>query len=192
MRKQIKIKKNVGYLLITLMAFGFVKSIVPASAYICKNGDTECEEAKANMEAKQNEANAFTRKATSVAEIIEQLNADIASINAAIAEIEAEIKVLNIEIKQTEKKLKETQTALAEMLVNIHFSDDSEPIRVLAGSRSISDYAEKAAREEVAKQEVAMMSEKIKAAKEKLDQKKSEVEAKLKENEQAKLALADK
>ena len=54
------------------------------------------------------------------------------------------------------------QEALAEVLVNMHFEGDAEPIVILAGSTSISDLAEKAAREEAARAQISAQANKIK------------------------------
>ena len=196
MNKHVKtkdiMKKVVCYLVLIIVATFLAVFISPVSAYECDPGDTECENAKANMEAKRNEATLFSQKASSVSEMIEQLDTDIENLETSIASNEKKIKKLNIEIEETEEKLEETKKALAEILVNMHFSDDSEPIRILAGSKSISDYAEKAAREEVAKQEIVTMSEKVKKIKNDLDEQKREVEEALRVNENEKLAAAAK
>ena len=163
-----------------------------ADAYICKKGDTECEEAKQKMQDNQKAAKNYADKADSVGEIIEQLSGEISDMNKIIASNEVRIKRLNREIKETEQKLEDEQSALTELLVNMHFESDAEPIRILAGATSISDLAEKAAREEVVKQEIATASEKVKEAKEKLNQEKAEVEATLKENEESRAVLAQK
>ena len=187
--------KNVkiyGIIIVTLIGFFGVLINTTAEAYICKEGDTKCEEAKKNMQENQSAANNYAKKASSVGEIIEQLNDEISNLNALIKENESKIKKLNKEIEVTEQKLKDEQSALAELLVNMHFESDAEPIKVLAGATSISDLAERAAREEVVKQEIAAASDKVKAAKKKLDDEKSEVEAKLKENESSRSLLASK
>lgn len=153
-----------------------VGSIASTNAYNCKPGDTECEAAKANMQANQSEAKEYADKAESVSQVISQLDAEISTLNAEIAANEAKAAALNEEISANEVKLAMMQAALAEMLVNMHFSGDSEPITILAGSKTISDYAEKQAREDVAKQEITATSEKIKEIKEKLTADKGEVE----------------
>ncbi|MBR2839804.1 CHAP domain-containing protein [Candidatus Saccharibacteria bacterium] len=182
--------KVLGYALVVMaMVFSFV---LPTMAYNCKPGDTECEKAKANMKQSQADAANYTEKASSVSEIIEQLEGEITTLNNMIAENETKIKKLNIEIEKKEEKLEEERSALAELLVNMHFSSDAEPILVLAGSTSISDLAEKAAREEIAKQEIVVASEKVKEAKEELNAQKTEVETTLAANEQSRLALASK
>ena len=171
--KHLKIYITVSIVLATV--FGVLINST-TEAYICKEGDTKCEEAKKNMQDNQSAAASYTKKADSVGAIIEQLNDEISSLNNAIAENEAQVKKLNKEIEKTEEKLEDEQSALAELLVNMHFESDAEPIRILAGATSISDLAEKAARDEVVKQEIATASDKVKAAKEQLNNEKAEVE----------------
>ncbi len=187
-------KKVKIYIIVTLALVGIFGAVVNSNveAYLCKPGDTKCEEAKKNMQDNQSAANSYTKKADSVGAIIEQLNGEIDELNNTIAENEAKVAKLNKEIEKTEAKLEDEQEALAELLVNMHFESDAEPIRILAGATSISDLAEKAARDEVVKQEIASASDKVKAAKEKLDQEKADVEAKLKENEASRSLLASK
>lgn len=170
------LKRVFGYVFVFTFLGLVVTTAVQVDAYNCKSGDTECEAAKANMKANQNEAKEYANKAESVSQVISQLDAEIGSLNAEIAANEVKVKELNAEIEANEAKLAETQAALAEMLVNMHFSGDSEPITILAGSKTISDYAEKQAREDVAKQEIAAASERIKEIKEKLNSQKEEAE----------------
>lgn len=170
------LKRTFGYTFV--MTFVVLVGIfaVRTSAYNCKPGDTECEDAKANMQQNQSEAYEYTKKAESVSEVVDQLGAEISALNSQIAANEAKIKELNAEIAQNEKKLSDTQAALAEMLINMHFSDDSQPITILAGSKTISDYAERQAREDVAKQEIAAASERVKEIREKLNAQKDDAE----------------
>lgn len=186
-----KVKIYTILIIVLVSVFGIMINST-AEAYICRDGDTACEEAKKNMQDNQSAANAYTKKADSVGALIEQLNDEINDLNSAIAENEAKVAKLNKEIEKTEAKLEDEQEALAELLVNMHFDSDAEPIRILAGATSISDLAEKAARDEVVKQEIATASDKVKAAKEKLDQEKADVEAKLKENQSSRELLASK
>lgn len=191
-KKSELLKKIFGYTFIITLTILLGVSVVRVSAYTCRPGDTECEAAKENMRQNQSSAVEYTNKASSVSAIIEQLQNEIASITATIAENEARVNSLNEEIAKTEAKLEADRNGLAELLVNMHFGADAEPIVVLAGSTSISDLAEKTAREEVVKQEIAAASERIKETKIQLTQKKEEAEATLKANEQSRLALAGK
>lgn len=186
------LKQIFGYAFVITFAILLVVFTARTKAYTCKPGDTECEEAKANMKQNQNAAVDYSNKASSVSEIISQLDGEISSISARIAENETKIRNLQTEIEKNEQKLDEDRTALAELLVSMHFSSDAEPITVLAGSTSISDLAEKTAREEVVKQEIVAASERIKETKQKLNQQKEEAEATLAANEQSRLALAGK
>ena len=163
-----------------------------ADAYNCRAGDSECEAAKANMQQNQSAANDYINKANSVSETISQLDSEISSLNSQIATNEAKIAELNTAIKQNEAKLAEDQAALVELLISMHFNSDSEPISVLAGSQSISDFAEKQAREEVAKQEVAAASERVKQIKDDLNNQKNEVEIALAASEEQRNLVAIK
>lgn len=190
--KNLILKRAFLYtFLITLMVL-FSAFAVKTSAYNCKAGDTECENAKANMNQNRAEANEYTKKANSVGEAIAELNAEISALNAEIATNEAKVQELKVEIEKNEKKLADNQAALAEMLIDMHFDTDSEPITILAGSRSISDYAEKQAREDVAKQEIALASQKIKEIKEKLNTQKEEVEQALQMSQEKRNLVASK
>ena len=68
-----------------------------------------------------------------------------------------------------------TQEALAELLVNMHFESDAEPIRILAGATSISDLAEKAAREETVKEQISTTATEVKNAKDELGEDSREI-----------------
>lgn len=194
MLRKTNMKKYAVMSLVAILGMAGVFGVVSSNvnAYICRDGDTACEEAKKNMQDNQAAATDFTKRAESVSEIIEQLSGEINTINNQITENETKVKKLNKEIEKTEQKLADEQSALAELLVNMHFESDAEPIRVLAGATSISDLAEKAAREEVVKQEIATASDKVKAAKAELNKEKEEVEATLRENEANRERLATK
>lgn len=157
----------------------------------CQNS-AACREAV----AKEQEANRNAANASSSANMyqmkVNELSVEIASREAEIAQTEAEIKELKVEINETEAELQKEQEGLAELLINMHFSNDSEPIQILAGSNSISDLAEKAAREEVAKQQISISATAIKEKKQQLEAKKEEVEELLGQQKAAKSALVEK
>ena len=129
---------------------------------------------------KQQEANSAAAAATDSANAyqikVNELNAEIYSKEAEIAATQAEIEELNETIAATEKELASDQEALASMLIDMHFEDDSEPIRILASSSSISDLAEKQAREEVVKSEISAAATKVKEMKIQLEKDRTEVE----------------
>ena len=109
-----------------------------------------------------------------------------------IAETRAQIEDLKRQIEETEIKLKSEQEALASVLVNMHFEGDAEPITILAGSTSISDLAEKQARNEVVRQQISATAVKIKGIKAKLESDKAEVEALLEQQQVAKAELEER
>lgn len=171
------------------LIFGIVAMmlVVPFLQVVFVNDDANgisaiCQKSAACREAaaKEAEANKHAAEAASSANMyqakVNELSADIASKQAEIAETEAEIKALKAEIIEMEKKLSDDQDALAELLVNIHFESDAEPIRILAGASSISDLAEKAAREEVVKEQISVSAQKVKETKAQLEEDKAEIE----------------
>lgn len=154
----------------------------------CKNSTACMEAVAAEQEANRNAA-AATSSANMFQIKVNELSAEIARKQLEIAETKAQIEALNKEIAATEAKLVAEQEALAELLVNMHFESDAEPIVILAGSTSISDLAEKQARAEVVKQQISATADKIKLAKAKLENDKAEVEALLEQQEAARAEL---
>lgn len=144
-------------------------------------------EKEANKNAAQaaNSANLYQAK-------VAEMSAEIARKETEIVQTAAEIADLKNEIARTERKLLDEQEALAELLVNMHFKSDAEPIKILAGSTSISDLAEKAARDEVVKEQISVSAEAVKKAKEKLESNKAEVESLLSQQQNAKEAMSVK
>ena len=190
--------KNKNIILIVLTIVAVVA--VPFASAILDNVEVSgiskaCQNSEACREAvaKEEEANKNAASAASSADYyqmkVSELSVEIASREAEIVQTEVEIKELKEQIYETQLKLEEEQEALAELLVNKHFESDAEPIRILAGSTSISDLAEKAAREEVAKNQISSMAESIKDDKNKLEEDKAQVESLLEEQQKAKKDL---
>lgn len=192
-----KITKKVGSLLLILVlmmpVFVNVMAIKNAEGIskACRNSSACMAAVEREQEANRNAATAASTASLYQNKVYE-LNVEIYAKELEIFETEAEIDELNTEIKITEEKLKKEQDALIELLVNMHFESDAEPITILAGANSISDLAEKQAREEVVKQQISATAKKIKAAKEQLEADKIKVEALLKEQQDAKVALEAK
>ena len=141
-----------------------------------------CRNSAACMEAvaREEQANANAAAAIGTANWyqvrVNELSASIARKAAEIAETEANIRELEQKIADAEANLAEKQDALASLLIDMHFDGDAEPITILASSSSISDLAEKQAREEVIKQEIAAAAELIKQTKAQLEADKARVE----------------
>ena len=148
----------------------------------CRAAVEREQEANRNAAAASDSANMLQAK-------VSELNIQIASAELAIAETTAQVNDLTEQIEETEKKLKAEQEALAELLVDMHFEGDAEPITILAGSSSISDLAEKQARSEVVKQQISATATKVKLAKEKLEADKAKVEELLASQKAAKAEL---
>ena len=188
MLKNKQLLKNLFVIVVCLVGILPASSNVGAVSEICKKSEkcmeAAAKEAEANKNAAEaeNSANAYQAK-------VNELSVDIASKEAEIADTEAQIKALKAEIIAAEKKLTEEQDALAELLVTMHFESDAEPIKILAGASSISDLAEKAAREEVVKEQISASATKVKEMKAQLEADKAAVEDLLSQQQVAKKEL---
>ena len=151
----------------------------------CREAVEKEQEATKNAAAAANSANWFQAK-------VNELTAEIAGKEIEIMETESEVKALQKQIEITEAKLAEEQEALAELLINMHFESDAEPIRVLAGASSISDLAERAAREQVVKEQISVSAAAVRRAKEELEADKAEVEDLLAQQQAARDAMSAK
>lgn len=193
--------KNKNRIFVTFVAF--VLTIVPLGITIFNNIEVNgisraCQNSAACREAvaKEEEANKNAASAASSADYYQmkvgELSAEIASREAEIVQTQVEIDELKKQIYETEVELAEQQEALVELLINMHFESNSEPIQILAGSSSISDLAEKAAREEVAKQQISISAAAVRDTKNQLEADKAEVEELLASQQSAKDALIAK
>lgn len=152
----------------------------------------KCKEAEAaEAAAKEKAAGAATAAQTLEGEVA-RLNAEIAAYEARIATNEAIAADLEQSIKENEEKLELQQTALAGMLVDMHFNGQPEAIMILAGSSSISDYAEKQSRLDTVKAQINLSSQAIKSLKEELEKQKKEVDRIIADQKVQRQAIAER
>lgn len=160
-------------------------SIACQKSQACREAAAKEQEATKAAEEAASSANAYQNKVNETA-------VEIASKEAEIAASEAEVDVLQRKIEKTEEEIAKDQEALADLLVNKHFESDAEPIRILAGASSISDLAEKAAREQVVREQINAQATKIKREKEELESNKASVEEHLAEQQKSRKELVAK
>lgn len=158
---------------------------------ICRRSP-ECQEAVKKKREAEAAAASAARSANAYQAKVAELAAEIATKEYEIVESEARIEDLTAEIRAAEAKLASQQDALAELLVNMHFASDAEPIKILAGASSISDLAEKAAREATAKEQISIAADEVKRAKEALEVDRAEIEKLLAEQQAAREAMVAK
>lgn len=161
---------------IGVLSLGFVVGNgVFATPDPCQNSEA-CREAKKKEQEAKDNATAATSTANAYQVKVSELTSEIADTENEIVSTETKIKSLKKQIIKTEEELIEKQDALAGLLVNMHFEAGAEPIRILAGATSISDLAEKSAREETAKNQISAVATEVKNTKEQLEEDKAEVE----------------
>lgn len=185
-------KQKLIYLVVASLVISSVlvaPKVVSSLSIACQNSP-EClaaiereKEATAKADAAQATADEYQQK-------VNQLGVEIASLNAEIAESEAYAKELQKQIEETEAKLKEQQEALADLLVQVHFDEKTEPITLLAGTKTLSDFAEKQARNNTIKTQISLSAQKIKKTKEQLEEDKAKVQAIIESQKVMKEAVA--
>lgn len=183
-----KHKKILVVAIILFMLFIPITNV--KAAYICRS--QECLAAQKKEAEYQAEANKNAGIASTYEAAVAQFNSEIAAIEASIEANQAIADDLAAQILETEKKLNTQQDALAELLIDMHFSGDAEPIRLLASSKSISDFAEKQTREEVIKTEISLASAKVKKLKADLEQQKATVDDLIAEQNEKRAEVAAK
>lgn len=186
----LKDKHKKILVIVTILFMLFIPITNVKAAYICRSQEclaAQKKEAEYRAEANKNAGIASTYEAA-----VAQFNSEIAAIEASIAANQAIADDLAAQILETEKKLNIQQDALAELLIDIHFSGDAEPIRLLASSKSISDFAEKQTREEVIKTEISLASAKVKKLKADLEQQKATIDDLIAEQNEKRAEVAAK
>ena len=176
-------------LVLSIIFIGSGYQKTSALSRACAASEECVEAARAEQKAIEN-ANYASKTANLYQIKVQELNVQIAIKESEIYATEAEVAELNRQIKEAETKLLSEQRALASLLAKMHFSGDSEPIRILAGSSSISDLAEKQAREEAAKKQITISAATVKEAKEKLESDRENVKRLLAEQKAARNELA--
>ena len=177
--------------LLVVPFLSFSSGDVGALSRACQSSP-ECV-AAAQKEAEANKAAAQATSSANAYQIkVSESAAQIASKEAEIAETQADIESLQKKIEKTKEKIADEREALADLLVNMHFETDAEPIKILAGATSISDLDKKAAREQVAREQINAQANKIKEAKAALESDKAKVESKLSQQKQAREELVQK
>ena len=151
-----------------------------------------CKAAQAEENALRQKANDAVNEAKTVEGEIAKLDVEIAAIQANIDTSIAMVNDLKEQIKQTEERLDEQQSGLASLLVQMHFEHDNDPISILASSKSLSDYAEKQARSETIKTQIAAGIETIKELKADLEGQKADMERLIEEQEGQRAAINEK
>lgn len=146
---------------------------------------------KAEKEALEKAANAKNAAKTLEGEV-SRLNDEISALEARIVANKARSADLKDLIAKNTEKLKIQQEALATLLVESHFEGQPEAIMILAGSSSISDYAEKQSRVETIKSQISYSTQAVKALKEELEKQKTEVEGILTDQKLQQAAITER
>lgn len=167
---------------------GVFSEKILAVSKACANSP-ECMEAVRREQAAAENA-AYANRTANLYQIkVQELNVQIAIKESEIYNTEAEVAALNAEIQEAEARLLAEQRALAALLAKMHFDSDTEPIKILASSSSISEIAERQAREEAARKQITVSAGTVKEEKLKLEAARDEVRQLLAEQREARAEL---
>ena len=124
------------------------------------------------------QAEAAAAAATEAANNAQTLEGEIARRDAEIANLEAQIAANQAIADDLAAQISENeQTALAELLVDMHFEDQPDAILLLASSSSIGELAERQARQDNAKAQIAASATAVRELKAELEAQKADVDA---------------
>ena len=164
-------------------------SAIENEAYCTSSACRAAKKAENEAVAKANEA---SKAATTLEGEVERLQQEISMYEARIKTNEAEAEDLKQKIEESTKKLKLQQQALANLLIDMHFEEKGDAIMILAGSKSISDFAERQTRVDTAKSQVTISAQTVKSIKQDLEKQKVEVERVIADQQIQRKAIEDK
>lgn len=187
--------RNISILLIVsvLLLSTILRSLtlmapVSALSLACENS-AACREAAAEEERANAASASASATASSYAQAVAYKNSEIAQKRLIIAQAKANIEALIAEITAAEQKLTRQQNNLAVLLIDMYFSQNSDPVLMLAGSTTISELAEREAREQTARDQIDRANTEVVRLKGELEQKRREEEANLAAQEAAEQEL---
>lgn len=146
-----------------------VSAIMVCVSETCKAAQAAEAAARAKAAEASSTANSYEAE---VARLSAEINAKEAEINLSIAKQED----LKAQIEENERQLEIQQAGLASLLVDMHFNEKTDAISILAGSKSLSELAEKQARNNTIKEQITAANERVIATRNELEEQKTEVE----------------
>ncbi len=168
------------FVLVVAVVFSSIHFVVPeeeAKAYPAGCVSQACREAADRAEASEANARQAAENAKTLEGEVQRLNSEIAALEDEIAMNQAIAEDLAGQISVNENKLSLQQSALAKLLVDMHFEEDTDAIALLASSNSLGDLAEKQTRQNTVKNQVTASADAIKKLKEELQSQKNSVDA---------------
>lgn len=174
------IQKSAHVILMSLIVSIFFFSIyysinTVALSKACENS-ADCKKAAEDEERAEAAANEASLTASAYEREVTYKNHEIAQKTAEIASTRTQIDKLIKEINEKEAKLTSQQTTLAKLLISHHFDKNSDPVLIFAGSNTISELAEREARETTINTQIAAANEDIIKIKSELEKKRQQEE----------------
>lgn len=170
-----KIRRSLLLAFAFLVTIGLIIPNHPASAIdFCVT--PKCKAAKQAEAEATKKAQDSLGAAHSLEQTVARLNAEISVLEAKIHTNQVNLEYLKTQIQAKELKLNEQRSILANLLVDIHFEHQTNPLMLLASSNSLSDLTEKQARADSIKSQINLSAQSIKEIKTKLEHQKTAVD----------------
>jgi surface antigen/peptidoglycan hydrolase CwlO-like protein len=191
-RFAVGLKANMLLAIAGLMLWGVVAAISPQGSTVLAANYYEEQIAKLQKEIDgyNDRAKELSEQADSLSNAIALLQNQQDAINAEINLNKAKIAELNGQIAENEAKIQEQGAVLGDTLVDMHLDKRTTPLEILASSKNLSDYVDKAAQQATVEEQVNASINKINELKKKLEEEKVTVERLLKDQEARSSQLA--
>lgn len=160
--------------LIVAGLYGIIRSTNAMAISWCTSD--RCKEAEQAEREATEKANSASAQADTLDGEIERLNQEVRMYESRILANRAKAEDLRVQIEENTKKLDLQKEALADMLIDMYLEGDTDELTILASSNSISDYAEKRARQEATRDQISTSTQAVQNLKEELEAQKKEID----------------
>ncbi len=175
--------------LIVAGLYGIISSTNAMAVSWCTSD--RCKEAEQAEREATEKANSASAQADTLDGEIERLNQEVRMYESRILANRAKAEDLRVQIEENTKKLDLQKEALADMLIDMYLEGDTDELTILASSNSISDYAEKRARQEATRDQISTSTQAVQNLKEELEAQKKEIDRVIADQEIQQKAIED-
>ena len=168
---------------LSILALAIMLAVTSCLMIFGPSNNVSADNFSAQIDALQKQINELAGQKKVISEKADTLANKVAELQNEQKLLQAEIDLnntkkedLTAKINENTKKLDNQQKSLAQMLVDLYFEGDIDTLKILAGSKSISDYAERVSRKETAQRQVSASAKNIREIKKQLETQKLEIE----------------
>lgn len=161
----------------------------PAEA---RDFDAEIRAVQRQIDNYQAKASKLDKEARTLETELARISNEKATLQAQISLNEKKYKQLVEQIEETEDDIATNKDALGEIVANMYVDGQASPLEMIASSKNLGDFIDKAAYQKSMQERLASTIDEIKELKKKLDKKKIDSERVLNDQKSQRAALASK